>query len=57
MQPELIAPIAKSPLDSARGRGRVRTKRCYTPSSQKLSFKEPSKVVLIIYTENKSIDK
>jgi hypothetical protein len=53
MQAELMAPVAKSPLDSARGRGKVRSassRRC-TPKSTEKSSDGP-KAVVIFFTQN-----
>jgi len=54
MQSDLMAPVAKSPLDSARGRGKVRhsLRRC-TPKSTEKSSEGPTTVILFLNQNEK----
>lgn len=55
MEAEFVAPITKSPLDSARGRGKARSIRRCTPTSKQVVVDEfkcgPTKVRIIIQNE------
>lgn len=51
-----MAPVAKSPLDSARGRGKIRSapRRC-TPKSTEKSSDGPTTVVLFVIQNDKQL--
>jgi hypothetical protein len=55
MEAEIIAPITKSPLDSARGRGKARSIRRCTPVNKPVVVDQfkcgPTKVRIIIQNE------
>lgn len=56
MEAEFVAPITKSPLDSARGRGKARSiRRCTPKTSKPIVVDEfqcgPTKVRIIIQNE------
>jgi hypothetical protein len=55
MKAEFIAPTAKSPLDSARGRGKVRTPRRCTPKNIKSECDGPFSVILVVKNDSTQI--
>lgn len=54
MEAELVTPVTKSPLDSARGRGKVRRPRRETPKIIKPAMQTTGPTVIRIVLQNET---